>query len=133
MWSYKYNYQITRFLKTFNFFPFICSQTWLNPFMDDCQCRYYITKVDFFSFLWFFFVRGFVEVAIWERFKMKITCSLSIQIYKKSGNAFVQPCPSLTLAFLLSPCKLQTRSPWPSLWHVASTRWQFVLHDLPFV
>jgi hypothetical protein len=36
-------------------------------------------------------------------------------------------------ALLLSSCRLRTRSPWPSLWHAASTRGQSVLHDLPFI
>jgi hypothetical protein len=55
------------------------------------------------------------------------------KIHNKLGNIFVQPCPSLTLALLLSSCRLRTRSPWPSLWHAASTRGQSVLHDLPLV
>jgi hypothetical protein len=29
--------------------------------------------------------------------------------------------------------KLWTRSPWPSLWHVANTRGQSIFHDLPFI
>jgi hypothetical protein len=45
----------------------------------------------------------------------------------------VGPYPSPTLALLLDSCRLRTRSPWPSLWHAASTKIQFVLHDLPFV
>ncbi len=49
------------------------------------------------------------------RSKMKNTCSLFVQVHKKSGNAFVRPFPSLTLALLLSSCKLRTWSPWPSL------------------
>jgi hypothetical protein len=55
--------------------------------------------------------RGFVKAMIWGRLKMKSTCSLSVQIHKKSGNAFVWPCPSPTLTLLLSSCRLQTRSP----------------------
>jgi hypothetical protein len=55
--------------------------------------------------------RGFVEVVIWGRLRMKSTCSLSVQIHKKSGNIFVQPYPSPTLALLLSSCKLRTQSP----------------------
>jgi hypothetical protein len=43
------------------------------------------------------------------------------------------PCPSPTLALLLNSYKLQTRSPWPSLWHAVSTKGQSVLYDLPFV
>jgi hypothetical protein len=35
--------------------------------------------------------------------------SLSVQIHKKSGNAFVWPCPSPTQAFLLSSCRLRTQ------------------------
>ncbi len=42
--------------------------------------------------------------------------------HRKSGNAFVRPFPSLTLALLLSSCKLRTRSPWSSLWHAACTK-----------
>jgi hypothetical protein len=38
-----------------------------------------------------------------------------------------------TLVLLLGSWKLQTRSPWPSLWHATITRGQIVLHDLPFV
>ncbi len=77
--------------------------------------------------------RGFVEVAIWGRQRMKSTCSLSVQIHRKLGNTFVQPCPSPTLIVLLSSCRLQTQSPWPSLWHVANTRGKSIFHDLPFV
>jgi hypothetical protein len=40
--------------------------------------------------------------------KDKNICSLSIQIQKKLGNTFLWPCPSPTLAFLLSSCKLRT-------------------------
>ncbi len=35
--------------------------------------------------------KGFVEVATWGRQRMKNTCSLSVQILIKLGNAFVQP------------------------------------------
>jgi hypothetical protein len=34
----------------------------------------------------------------------------------------VRPFPSLTLALLMSSCKLRTQSAWPSLWHAACTR-----------
>jgi len=62
---------------------------------------------------------------------MKSTCSLFVQIHRKLENVFVRPCPSPTLALLLSSCKLQTRSSRLSWWHAASTRGQSVLHDLP--
>ncbi len=77
--------------------------------------------------------RGFVEVVIWGRLRMKNKCYLFVQIHRKSRNVFVQPCPSPTLALLLSSCKLRTWLPWPSLWHVANTKGQFVLHDLLFI
>ncbi len=48
---------------------------------------------------------------------MKSTCSLSIQIHRKLGNAFVRPYPSSTQALLLNSCRLWTRSPWLNLWH----------------
>ncbi len=51
-------------------------------------------------------LRGFVEAAIWGRLRMKNTCSLFVQIHKKSRNAFIQPYLSPTLALLLSSCKL---------------------------
>ncbi len=41
---------------------------------------------------------------------------------RKLGNTFVGPCPSPTLALLMISCRLQTRSPWPSLWHAASPK-----------
>jgi hypothetical protein len=34
-------------------------------------------------------LRGFVEVATWGRLRMKSTCSLSVLIHRKLGNAFV--------------------------------------------
>ncbi len=44
------------------------------------------------------------------------------------------PTTPMPFGIGLGSCKLRTtRSPWPSLWHVASTRGQSVLHDLPFV
>jgi hypothetical protein len=43
--------------------------------------------------------------------EVKSTRSLSVQICRKSGNAFVWPCPSPTLALLLSSCRLRTQSP----------------------
>jgi hypothetical protein len=52
---------------------------------------------------------------------------------QKVRERFCSAYPSPTLAFLLSSCRLQTWSPWPSLWHATSTRGQFVLHDLHFV
>jgi hypothetical protein len=76
--------------------------------------------------------RGFFEIVIWGRLRMKSTCSLSVQIHKKLGNAFVWPCPSPTLALLLSSCRLRIQLLWPSLWHAANTRGQYVFHDLPF-
>ncbi len=67
-------------------------------------------------------LKGFVKVEIWGRSRMKNTCSLFVQVHKKSENTFVRPYPSLTLALLLNSCKLRTRSPWPSLWHATTTR-----------
>ncbi len=78
-------------------------------------------------------LKGFVKTVTWGRQRMKSTCSLFVQIHRKLGNAFVRPCPSPTQALLLSSCRLRTWSPWPSLWHVANTKGQYVLHDLPFV
>jgi hypothetical protein len=56
-------------------------------------------------------LRGFVKAVIWGRSRMKNTCSLFVQVHRKSRNAFVWPCPSPTLTLLLSSCKLRTRSP----------------------
>ncbi len=77
--------------------------------------------------------RGFVRAMTWGRQRMKNTCSLSIQIHKKLGNAFVRPYSSPTLILLLSSCKLRTQLPQQSLWHAANTRRQFIFHDLSFV
>jgi hypothetical protein len=41
---------------------------------------------------------------------------------QKVRERFCSTFPLTTLALLLSSCKLQTRSPWPSLWHAACTR-----------
>jgi len=74
-----------------------------------------------------------LEKGFWGKYRMKSTCSLYVQIHRKLGNAFVRPFPSPTQALLLNSCRIRTRSPWPNLWHAASTKGQFVLHDLPFV
>ncbi len=71
--------------------------------------------------------------SFWLFLRVKNTYSLSVQIHKKLGNAFVQLFPSPTRALFLNSCKLWTWSSWPSLWHVASTKGQSVLHDLSFV
>ncbi len=107
---------------------FSCRKLWLSFGVTTCNLRYCQVRGKACHTQ-----RGFVEVATWGRQKMKSTCSLSVQIHKKLGNVFVQPCPSPARAFLLGSCRLRTRSPWPSLWHVASTKRQSILHDLPFI
>ncbi len=52
---------------------------------------------------------------------------------QKVRERFCLTYPSPTRALLLNSCRLRTWSPWPNLWHAASTKAQSVLHDLPFV
>jgi hypothetical protein len=47
-------------------------------------------------------LRSFVKATIWRRSKKKNTCSLFVQVHRKSRNASVRPFPSLTLALLLT-------------------------------
>jgi hypothetical protein len=56
---------------------------------------------------------------------MKSTCSLFVQIHKKLGNAFVQPCPSPTQWLLLSSCRLRMSQPhFGQVWGWSPNTWK---------
>jgi hypothetical protein len=94
------------------------------------------------------FLLGFEQKLCWYRRRVYLfavknwVTSLPIEVifggcivitWNSLREHFCSALPSLTLALLLSSCRLRTWSPWPSLWHAACTRGQSVLHDLLFI